>query len=160
MASPLRMLRTLALAATLAVARLAAADPAAPAIAPTNAPDGLALRGWDPVAYFAEGRAREGSPAHTARHGGATYRFASAEHRDRFVAEPARYAPQYGGYCAFAMSIDGVADADPERWVIVDGKLYVNKNRIAAGLWSIGTAGRIAAADGYWPTFAKTPVAP
>jgi hypothetical protein len=148
----------LVLVATVASAAPAAADASAAPVPATNAPGGLALRGYDPVAYFTDGKPVRGLLDFTAMHEGATYRFASAAHRDRFVADPARYVPQYGGYCAFAMSVDRIADADPERWVIVEDKLYVNKNWIAHGLWSIGTAGRIRSADGNWPTFAKTPV--
>jgi hypothetical protein len=155
----LRSLVTLlAVVSMLASAAPAGADASAAPIAAANAPDGLALRGYDPVAYFTDAKPRRGLPELTATHDGATYRFTSAEHRNRFLADPARYVPQYGGYCAFAMSIDRIADADPERWVIVNDKLHVNKNRLAHGLWSIGTAGRIESADRYWPAFPKTPV--
>ena len=84
-----------------------------------------------------------------------TYRFASAENRDRFTADPERYVPQYGGYCAYAMSIDRIADIDPSRWAIVDGKLYLNNNRLSQALWSVNKRGRIASGDQNWTVFPK-----
>ena len=73
------------------------------------------------------------------------------------VTDPERYVPQYGGYCAFAMSINRIADIDPERWAIVDGKLYLNKNLVSFGLWSVNTRQKIASADRYWTMFPKRP---
>lgn len=129
-------------------------------VAAVNTEHGLAIHGYDPVAYFLDGEAREGSPEHTARHAGATYRFVSAEHRDRFVAEPERWLPQYGGWCAYAMSVDSIADIDPRRWSITDGKLYLNAGYLASGLWAVGTASNIEKADAHWAGLEKEPPAP
>jgi YHS domain-containing protein len=129
-------------------------------VPPINAKDGVALHGYDPVAYFTAGRPTPGSDAHTQRFAGATYRFASAENLALFAADPQRYLPQYGGYCAYAMSLDRIADIDPDAWAIVDGKLYLNNNRAAHALWSFRKAGRIEAADRNWAAFPKAMEAP
>ena len=92
-------------------------------MAAVNATDGVALKGYDPVAYFTDGEATEGSAAYRHEWQGATYRFASAANLELFTADPAKYAPQYGGYCSIAIAQNAIADIDPERWAIVDGKL-------------------------------------
>ena len=126
------------------------------AIAPVNATNGTALKGYDPVAYFTVGQAiMPGRDAYMFRWKGLAYRFASAENRDRFAADPAKYVPQYGGYCAYAMAINRIADIDPERWAIVDGKLYLNNNRFAHALWSVNKGANIASADGNWSAVPK-----
>src|ERR671914_1682048 len=79
---------------------------------------GMALKGYDPVAYFTEKKPVAGKPEFTARHQGATYRFASAANRDAFAATPAKYAPQYGGYCAFGMAAGYKAPIEPDAWTI------------------------------------------
>jgi YHS domain-containing protein len=113
---------------------------------------GLALKGYDPVAYFAEGRPVPGKPEFTARHEGATYRFASAASRDAFRAAPAKYAPQYGGYCAFGMASGYKAPIEPEAWTIVEGKLYLNYNLSVRSRWSADIPGFIRKADANWRT--------
>src|SRR5258706_12854820 len=95
--------------------------------------------------------------AYTRRWKGAPYPFASAENRDRFKAGPEKYAPQCGGYCAFAMSINRIADIDPARWAIVDGKLYLNNNWLSQTLWSVSKSSHIASADQNWAVFPKRP---
>jgi YHS domain-containing protein len=88
--------------------------------------DQVAIRGYDPVAYFTDGRATRGNPQFEYVWEGARWQFSSAAHRDAFAADPERYAPQFGGYCAIAMSELGQAvDANPEVWTIVDGRLYL-----------------------------------
>jgi hypothetical protein len=91
--------------------------------------DDAALRGYDPVAYFTDQKPVKGSPAHQAEYKGSKFDFASRAHRDAFVAEPAKCAPQYGGYCAFGMSNGYKAATDPAAFRVVDGKLYLNYNR-------------------------------
>jgi YHS domain-containing protein len=145
------------LAALPAVVR--GGSPATP-INPVNTAGGLALKGHDPVAYFTTGRPTPGTEAHTHRWQGATYRFASADHLERFKADPERYAPRYGGYCAYAMSLNRIADIDPARWAVVDGRLYLNNNRLAHALWSLDRGGHIESADRNWPAFPKEVVAP
>lgn len=114
----------------------------------------LALRGYDPVAYFTEARPVKGSASFTATHHGATYRFASAASRDQFVQDPARYVPQYGGFCAWAAASGYKADADPTAWAIVGDKLYVNYNASVQKSWSADAAALIAKADVNWPSVA------
>jgi YHS domain-containing protein len=116
---------------------------------------GLALQGYDPVAYFTDGRPVKGKAEFAARHEGATYRFASAANRDAFVAAPAKYAPQYGGYCAFGMASGYQAPIEPDAWTIVDGKLYLNYNRSVRSRWSSDVPGYIRKADGHWPKFSS-----
>jgi hypothetical protein len=82
---------------------------------------------------------------------GANWRFASAENRDRFAADPERYAPQYGGYCAYAVSEGTTADIDPEAWKVVDGKLYLNLSKDVQKLWEQDIPGYIEKADANWP---------
>ncbi len=120
--------------------------------APVNLEDGaIAIKGHDPVAYFTQGRAVEGSPEFTASHEGATYRFASAANRDAFVASPARYAPAYGGFCAFGTSYGQKVDIDPQAFSIVDDTLYLNVNTNVRTRWAADLANKLKAADGYWP---------
>lgn len=112
---------------------------------------GLALRGYDPVAYFTAGKPEAGQGAFTATHKGATYRFVNAANRDAFVAAPERYLPQYGGWCAFAASAGKKADGDPQVWRIENGKLYLNYNRSVGQRWSADIPGYVAKADAKWP---------
>ena len=125
-------------------------------VAPVNAAGGIGVKGYDPVAYFAEGEATAGVDQHTYSWKGVTYRFSSAENLERFRADPGKYLPQYGGYCAYAMSINRIADIDPSRWAIVDGKLYLNNNYLSYHLWSLNKSGNIASADSNWPLYPKT----
>lgn len=117
--------------------------------------DGLALRGVDPVAYFTDQRAMTGRAEYTAQHQGSTFRFASQANRDAFAADPAKYAPQYGGFCAFGTAGGYKAAIDPAAFTIVDGKLYLNYNRDVQKQWSADRAGFITKADRNWPTVAK-----
>jgi YHS domain-containing protein len=113
---------------------------------------GLALQGYDPVAYFSEKKPVAGKPEFTARHEGATYRFASAANRDAFAAAPAKYAPQYGGYCAFGMAGGYKAPIEPGAWTVVDGKLYLNYSRSVRSQWSSDVPGYVRKADANWPS--------
>jgi YHS domain-containing protein len=112
----------------------------------------LALKGYDPVAYFTEGKPVRGKPEYTAAHDGATYQFTSAASRDAFLAAPAKYAPQYGGYCAFGMASGYKAPIEPDAWTIVDGKLYLNYNQSVRTRWSADIPGFIRKADANWPS--------
>jgi YHS domain-containing protein len=113
--------------------------------------EGLAIKGYDPVAYFTEGRPVKGKKEFQYEWKGAKWRFASAEHRDLFKSNPDRYAPQYGGYCAYAISQGKIADIDPYAWNIVNGKLYLNLNKDVQKLWSKNIPGYIRKADRNWP---------
>ena len=112
---------------------------------------GTAIDGTDPVAYFTEGRPVEGSSDFTHEWNGAAWHFVSAENRDKFKADPERYAPQYGGYCAWAVAQGYTASTDPEVWKIVDGKLYLNYNKGVQAKWEGDIPGHISSADGNWP---------
>jgi hypothetical protein len=141
------------LAAVVACA-LTAAPGAVMARAPeisTPAFSKLALGGYDAVAYFDGGRPLKGDPRFTAEWKGAQFRFASAQHLARFRANPAAYAPQYGGYCAWAVSNNYTAKGDPLAWRIVGGKLYLNFNATVQNRWEKDIPGHIARADRNWP---------
>ena len=116
-----------------------------------GAAKGPAIGGFDAVAYFTEGAPKEGDARYTHEWNGATWRFASPENRELFKAEPERYAPQYGGYCAFAMSSGGFSPGDAKRWRVEGGKLYLNANIFAQTLWENNVPGRVRDADGHWP---------
>lgn len=111
----------------------------------------VAIEGFDTVAYFTEGKPLKGSSEHTFEWQGAVWRFASDENRERFEADPNAYAPQYGGYCAYAVARNKTAGIDPEAWSIVDGKLYLNYSRKIRDRWMKDTAGEIERADANWP---------
>ena len=113
--------------------------------------DGVAIEGYDPVAYFTDGKPVAGSASHTSLYGGAIYQFASAEHKQLFDAAPAKYAPQYGGYCGYAASIDRLSPIDPAFWQIVDGRLILQHNQKAFDLFNGDLAGNVAKADRNWP---------
>ena len=112
---------------------------------------GVAIKGYDPVAYFAAGKPMKGSADHEFEWGGAKWRFASSEHKDLFAANPEKYAPQYGGYCAWAVSNNYTAPVDPEAWKVADGKLYLNYNHDVQVNWEKEMAANIAKADEHWP---------
>lgn len=114
--------------------------------------DGIAIGGADPVAYFTAGDYTPGSDAFTHDWEGATWQFASAENRDLFAASPGDYAPQYGGFCAWAVSQGSTAPIDPTAWKIVEGKLYLNYNAGIQKKWSKDIPGNIAKANQNWPS--------
>lgn len=114
-----------------------------------------AIRGYDTVAYFSlqpDDKAVKGSDEFTHEYMGATWKFVSAENRDLFAADPEKYAPQYGGYCAFAVSHNFTKSVNPNVWKIVDGKLYLNFNRIAYRKWDKDLDASIVRGDANWPT--------
>jgi len=115
-------------------------------------PSGVAIRGADTVAYWTEGKPVEGSDEHTTEWMGATWKFASQKNLDLFTAEPEKYAPQYGGYCAFGVAKGALVKIEPENWSIVDNKLYLNYDDGVQKKWEKDISGFIAEADG---SFAK-----
>lgn len=157
-----RIPRLRLLAALLGVAVIAAG---ALLLAPDSAPqaesgghgpvfvhDGYAIRGYDPVAYFTEGEPVAGRAEFEAEWNGATWRFASAGNRERFVADPEAYAPQYGGFCAWAVAEKGeLYSIDPHAWKIVDGKLYLNFSDSIQRRWERDIPGFIELGDRRWP---------
>lgn len=113
--------------------------------------DGLALRGHDPVAYFTAAKPTPGSADYTASANGATYRFATPGNRDRFLQDPARYLPAYGGFCSYGVTFRVKVSGDPIAWKIVDGVLYINSSLESRAIWSRDIPGYIRKADGIWP---------
>ena len=111
----------------------------------------LALDGHDPVAYFASGKPAKGLAEHALVWKGATWHFVSADNKKRFEASPEAFAPQYGGYCAWALSEGYTAKGDPANWRIVDGRLYLNYNASVQKNWEKNIPGHIAKGDGNWP---------
>ncbi|NJC08563.1 YHS domain-containing (seleno)protein [Polymorphobacter fuscus] len=110
-----------------------------------------AIGGWDPVSYFT-GTPAPGDTAFTATIGTASFRFASAANRDAFIADPARYTPQFGGHCAWAASQGRLATPDPRLWKIVDAKLYLNCSDEAEKKWLADVPGNIAKGNAFWAT--------
>lgn len=119
---------------------------------------GVAIHGYDPVAYFVSATAVKGEAAHAVTHDGATYHFASAANADTFRADPAKYAPAYGGYCAMGTAMGRKFDVDPTAWRIVDGTLYLNLNADVQNAWIKDIPGNIAQADENWPQIKDVPV--
>lgn len=111
---------------------------------------GLALQGYDPVAYFTEGEATPGDYKISTVYNDATYRFSSEEHKATFEANPEAYLPQYGGYCAFGAAMGFKFDGDPELWKIVDGELYLNLAKDIQERWEGDIPGYIEKADSQW----------
>lgn len=111
----------------------------------------VAVDGYDLVAYFVDGKPVQGDKQFTVEHGGAIYRFASAEHRELFQKGPEKYLPAYGGFCAWAVAQGDTAGIDPEVWTINDGRLFLNYNRRIQAQWEKEMAANIAKGDANWP---------
>ena len=109
-----------------------------------------AIKGYDPVAYFKAGKAVKGNESFTFQWHNANWYFSTKENRDLFAAAPGKYAPQYDGYCAWAMASSRKAHTDPEAWKIVNGKLYLNCSKAAFNKWSKDIPGNIKKADSNW----------
>jgi YHS domain-containing protein len=115
------------------------------------------IGGYDAVAYFTEGKPTRGNGHHVTVFDGVTYLFASEENKKTFDANPKKYIPAYGGYCAFGVTEGKKFVADPEAWKIVDGKLYLNLDKDVQTEWGKDVSGNIRKADGIWPTIKDTP---
>ncbi|MBM3511323.1 MAG: YHS domain protein [Alphaproteobacteria bacterium] len=115
----------------------------------------FAIGGYDPVGHFREQKPVVGSDAHTATWNGKTWRFATAENRAAFLAEPDRYAPRYGGFCAYAVSQGYVAPIDPAAFSIVDGRLYLNYSPAIKQRWEKDCAAYVGAAEKNWPKLSQ-----
>ena len=118
---------------------------------------GLALAGYDPVAYFDTGKPTHGVATITASYGGAHYLFATEAHRKTFLANPKKYVPEFGGFCAVGTSFNEKVDVDPETGKVVKGKLYLNNNPRAQAIFDKDTAGTITRAEHNWPTVKDKP---
>jgi hypothetical protein len=112
--------------------------------------DGVAIKGYDPVAYFTLGKATVGTNDFTFQWNNALWKFSNAEHLALFKANPNKYAPQYGGYCAYGCSENHQSPTDPLAWTILNGKLYLNYSAKVKSLWIKDTDNRIISADKYW----------
>lgn len=146
------MFRTLMLSLLMAVAALAPLAGCSSA----NAADEVfttadgAIRGYDPVAYHTESKAVRGKADITHAWNGATWRFASTANRDRFAADPERYAPRYGGFCAYGTAQGYKVGTDPDAFAIVDGRLYLNYSKPVQSTWNQDRPGFIRKADANW----------
>ena len=110
-------------------------------------PSGIAIRGTDPVAYFTEGKPMPGLDNFTKQWQGAKWKFSSQKHLDLFVANPEKYAPQYGGYCAYGVAVDNLVKIEPKNWAIKNDKLYLNYNDDFQTKWEKDIPGFIKKAD-------------
>ncbi len=110
-----------------------------------------AAGGYDVTAYFSENKPVEGSKKYSTEYKGARWLFANQENLDKFLAEPEKYAPQYGGYCAWAAAMGDTAKGDPEHWSIHDGKLYLNYDANIKQQWLSDKVNLISEADKRWP---------
>jgi YHS domain-containing protein len=137
----------------LATATLSAAanEMAASKILVNKTAAGLALQGFDPVAYFTDQKPVKGNAKFATDYDGATYQFASAEHREMFLKEPAKYAPAFGGYCGYAASINRLSPIDPAFFQIIDGRLVLQHNQRALDKWNADVSGNLAKANTNWP---------
>jgi YHS domain-containing protein len=115
----------------------------------------LAVKGFDVVSYFTTGAAVKGSPQYSFDWNGATWHFAGAAHRDQFASAPDKYAPQFGGYCAWAVGHGYTADIDPEALSIVDGKLYLNYSKGVQKKWTPEKSRWIGEGNRNWPGLHK-----
>lgn len=142
---------TLTRRTTLAMLAVTVAMPAFAAEPKHYTKNGLAIGGYDPVAYFTEKKAKKGSPKHSLAWGGVKWRFKSAENKALFEANPAKYAPQYGGFCAYAMASGDRVEISPTAWEIYNGKLYLNYNSLIRIIWNRDKDGYISKANKHWP---------
>ncbi|GLP95567.1 YHS domain-containing (seleno)protein [Paraferrimonas sedimenticola] len=117
---------------------------------PVFTEEGVANRGYDVVAYFTDGEPTLGDAAFTSQYQGVQWRFANAQHKAMFDAEPAKYAPEYGGYCAYAMSRGFVVSTDPQAWEIYNDKLYLNYSLGVRETWRKDKEGYVEKADANW----------
>lgn len=117
----------------------------------THQSDGVAINGYDTVAYFTESKAVKGTSSHSKKWNGAEWHFSNAQNLATFSADPEKYAPKYGGYCAFAVSRNTTAPTDPEAWTIVDDVLYLNLNPGVMKRWRAEQAENIQMGNENWP---------
>jgi hypothetical protein len=120
--------------------------------------DGLALRGYDPVAYFEANLPVKGTSANAYTYKGSKFQFVTAANRKKFAADPEKYAPQYGGYCALGTANGYKVKTEPDAFKVVDGKLYLNYDRKVLELWTKDQPGYISRANQNWPEVSKQPM--
>lgn len=140
---------------TFAAMLLLAFTAAAGELVNTSGASGIALSGYDPVAFFTDSKPVHGDPGITAKYQGATYLFASKEHRKMFESDPAKYAPQTGGFCTYGVSVGALFPVDINTWQIHDGKLYLNLNPQILEAFNKDIEKNIAKAGKNWPGLVK-----
>lgn len=113
--------------------------------------DGVAIQGYDPVAFFTDHKPVKGDPEYVVKHAGAVYFFASKEHRDLFKENPARYEPMFGGYCAYGVSRNKLVEIDVDAFQVVDGKLLLQYSKSIRDTFNKDAAANLAKADANWP---------
>lgn len=148
------ILRRALIVAIVLLGALACA-PNAQAGGPYDHSGGVAISGYDPVAYFTDGAAVAGNPDIALRWQGAIWYFASAENRLRFEGNPLAYAPQYGGFCALDMARGQAVRSDPRVWMTANGRLYLNATPQMNAAWQSDLAANVAAANANWPDAAR-----
>lgn len=154
-----RTLLALAALACIAAPLAAQAQDAQHPVNTLGAPaDNVAIRGYDPVAYFREGKPHLGSPEFATQHDGATWWFASAEDKALFEADPEKYMPAFGGFCAYGTSRGYLVKIEPEAWSIVDGRLYLNYDLGVRDTWAKDPKGYIAKAQTNWPKLGESDI--
>lgn len=149
LSSFLKLISRLSLIFALSLGLLASANAKDPVNSTTFG--NVAIKGYDPVAYFLESKPVKGSKKYQVEWKGAKWRFVSKANKTAFEADPKAYAPQYGGYCAWAVSQGYTAGIDPDAWDIVDGKLYLNYSKSVQADWKKDRASLIEKADKNWP---------
>lgn len=112
----------------------------------------LAVEGYDTVAYFSDNKPVKGNSKYSTEYKGAEWHFSSMENLEKFKTAPEKYAPQYGGYCAWAVAQNNTAKGDPQQWTIFEDKLYLNYNTDIKNKWLVDKEGLISKADKHWPT--------
>ncbi len=140
------LIKGLAVAAAISFAPLAMAEGIF-----TGSTSGVAINGYDPVGYFTMNKPVKGSPDHVVEHDGVKWRFASADNKATFEANPTKYAPKYGGHCAYAAAKGYKASTVPEAFSIVGDRLYLNYSLDVRKLWDANQANFIKSADKNWP---------
>ncbi|KIC07866.1 twin-arginine translocation pathway signal protein [Leisingera sp. ANG-M1] len=146
----LRLLLTAAAVMFLTLPGMARADAAV-----FSSRGGVAIGGYDAVAFFEDGTAEQGRRSHAVMWKGAVWRFSSARNQARFEANPRAYAPAFGGYCAYAMSQGMLMDGNPQLWAIVDGELFLLNNAKVQKIWTASQAEMIVLARGHWPVILR-----
>ena len=146
----IRIFHSLLAALALVFVQLQPGVAASPVPSLNLSKSGLTLRGYDPVADFKAGKPVKGDASITVKNAGAEYRFSSQENKALFVANPAKYLPEYGGFCAYGAAVNYKVDGDPKVWNIVDGKLYLNINRSVDKTWSSDKKSYIKKANRNW----------
>jgi YHS domain-containing protein len=118
--------------------------------------DGIALRGYDPVAYFVAARPQKGQPSHSYEYLGSKFYFANEANKRAFMQNPDKYAPQFGGYCAYGAANGYKVSTQPDAFAIVKDRLYLNYNREVLAIWQNDVPGNIALAEKNWPEVSKS----